>query len=123
MTLKERFKLWLPAMIWMVIIFFISGQPINNPGVAFSWLDFIFKKTGHLTEYAILYGLIFRAVSQKGKFTYKKIFMTAFVLGLIYALTDEWHQTFVTGREGTLRDVGFDSLGMLAGLIITRNWL
>ena len=121
--MKQRFKLWLPAIIWMVVIFFFSSRPINNPSPNFSWLDFVFKKTCHLGEYAILDGLIFRAVSQKGQYTYKKIFISAFIIGLLYALTDEWHQTFVVGREGTLRDVGFDSLGMIAGLIITRNFI
>ena len=40
----------------------------------------------------------------------------AFVLSLLYAISDELHQTFVPGRSGRLTDVGFDSLGALLAL-------
>jgi len=109
----KKLKPWLPAFIWMGVIFLLSGRPIVNPG-AFSWSDFIFKKTCHVTEYAILFYLFFRA---------NKSIRFSLVLTLLYALTDEWHQVFIIGREGTLRDVGFDLIGTTAGAIIVRNRL
>jgi VanZ family protein len=35
------------------------------------------------------------------------------VIALLYAFSDEWHQSFVPGREGALRDVGIDALGVI----------
>ena len=111
-------RLWLPALVWMGVIFGFSAWPINHEA-QFSWLDFIIKKTAHVTEYAILYFLVYRAWSNQGKSATTKIFIASLVLSFFYALSDEWHQTLTPGREGKLRDVGFDSLGML----LTLTWL
>lgn len=40
-----------------------------------------------------------------------------------YALTDEFHQLFVTGRSGRLSDVGIDTLGALTGIVVTSLFL
>lgn len=116
MEIKAKFKIWLPAIIWASLIFLISNQPINKPGGAFNWLDFILKKTAHFGEYTVLYLLIFKAMG-------KKSIIKPLLLTILYALTDEWHQTFIVGREGTLRDVGFDALGATLGLIISKKEL
>jgi VanZ family protein len=72
--------------------------------------DFTLKKLAHVTVYAILTVLLFRAlqihITHKGHAV-----LTAAVLAVLYAFSDEWHQTFVPGREGTLRDVGIDAIG------------
>lgn len=116
MKIKARFKIWLPSLLWMIVIFIFSNQPINKPGVNFSWLDFILKKTAHFGEYTILYLLIFKSMG-------KKSIIKPLILTVLYALTDEWHQTFIIGREGTLRDVGFDAFGATLGLIMTKREL
>ena len=51
---------------------------------------------------------------------YKYLLALLFTLG--YGLLDEWHQTFVVGRFGTLTDVGFDVIGAVIGLLIYRIW-
>lgn len=109
--MAKKFKPWLPAVLWAGVIFFFSSLPINTPS-PFSWPDFIFKKTCHVTEYAVLFWLVWRA---------RKSFRLSLVITLFYALSDEWHQTFIIGREGTLRDVGFDSLGMLFSWNFLKN--
>ncbi|MFH0942642.1 MAG: VanZ family protein [Candidatus Beckwithbacteria bacterium] len=106
MKLKEKIKLYLPAILWAGVIFFFSSQAINRPA-PFSWLDFIFKKTCHVIEYAIFFWLVYRA---------NKSFKLSLLLAVVFALSDEWHQTFIPGREGTLRDVGFDTIGSLLSL-------
>lgn len=117
----SKLKLWLPLIIWCGVIFAFSSMEINHQA-EFSWPDFIIKKTAHVTEYAILYWLIFRALTKKGENPSKKMFVYSLILGMFYAFSDEWHQTFVLGREGTLRDVGFDTIGMLLALNqIKRN--
>lgn len=42
----------------------------------------------------------------------------AFVFCLLYSCSDEWHQTFVSGRSGQLRDVGIDAIGFTIGIIL-----
>ncbi|MFC1627173.1 VanZ family protein [Patescibacteria group bacterium] len=122
MTKRERFRLWVPVMIWAGVIFSFSSMRING-NVEFSWTDFVVKKTAHVIEYAVLYWLLFRAISLKGKFIERKYFAVTLVIAIFYALSDEWHQTFVPGREGTLRDVGFDTLGMLMSIYQVKRGL
>ena len=83
--------------------------------------DFIFKKSAHVTEYAILFWLLFRAMSDDNKDVTKSMFIKVFILTVLYAFSDEWHQTFVAGREGTLRDVGFDTIGTLISLNLKKR--
>ena len=115
MISREKIMLWLPVLLWAGVIFFFSSMAINKPA-PFSWADFVFKKTAHVTEYAIFYFLIFRAMSNKQQSINKKVFRWSLFLAVLFAFSDEWHQTFVPGREGTLRDVGFDTIGSLLSL-------
>jgi len=117
---SKKIKLWLPVFIWAGVIFSFSSMSINQ-SESFSWLDFVIKKSAHVTEYAILYWLLFRAMSQNNKDASRKVFIKVFVLTVLYALSDEWHQTFVPGREGTLRDVGFDTIGALISLNLKKR--
>lgn len=93
----------------------VSGWAINKPA-PFSWSDFFIKKTAHVIEYVILYWLVWRAASNKGKITHQSLFLKVLLVTVLYALSDEWHQTLIPGRTGTLRDVGFDTIGMLLSL-------
>ena len=120
MPLNHKLKLWLPVIIWAGIIFTFSSLPINQPA-PFSWWDFIFKKTAHVTEYAILYWLIWRAASDSGRITDRSLLWKSLLIAFIYAVSDEWHQTITLGREGTLRDIGFDTIGMLLALNQVRK--
>lgn len=120
--MAQKMRLWLPALVWMGVIFGFSALPINHEA-QFSWPDFIFKKTAHVAEYAILYFLVHRAWSNQGKLASTKIFILSLVFGVFYAMTDEWHQTLTPGREGRLKDVGFDTLGMLLMLTYLKSKL
>ncbi|MDZ4228954.1 MAG: VanZ family protein [Patescibacteria group bacterium] len=120
--MAQKLRLWVPVIVWMGVIFGFSSLPINHTA-EFNWLDFIVKKSAHITEYAILYWLVWRAWSNQGRLPLTRIFVTSLLVTLVYSLSDEWHQTFVPGREGTLRDVGFDTLGMLVALTWLRNKL
>lgn len=112
MTIKEKVKLWLPVFIWAGVIFWFSSQAINQPA-PFSWSDFVIKKTAHVTEYAIFYWLVWRT---------NKSLKLSLLMVVLFALSDEWHQTFIPGREGSLRDVGFDTIGGLLSLFqIKKN--
>jgi|SRR3989344_3626004 len=106
---------WAPVILWAVAIFTISSFPAL-PEVGFKWWDFTLKKTAHVIEYAILFFLVLRA------FRYQHWFV-ALIICIIYALSDEFHQSFVIGRTAKLSDVGFDTVGMLLSrLIIGRKY-
>lgn len=115
MPLKQKLNLWLPVLIWAAVIFTFSSLPINQPA-PFSLTDFIVKKTAHMTEYAILYFLVWRALSNRGTIKDKSLLWKILIVTILYAASDELHQTLIPGREGTLRDVGFDTIGMLISL-------
>ena len=104
---------WLGVIVWMGVIFALSATPsLASPFEPY--YDFILRKFAHMGEYAVLTALLFRAL--RIHLTHKRqiLLITAFV-GILYACTDEWHQTFVPGREGSWRDVGIDALG-IAGM-------
>jgi len=107
---------WLPALLMMIVIFLFSAQPASHlPD--FGWADRLVKKSGHVMGYAILAFLYWRAL----EFSKDKRWV-AWLLALLYALTDEFHQLFVSGRHPTIWDVIlFDNLGTLISLwFITR---
>lgn len=100
-------KRWTPVFLWMAVIFYLSSLPIIQAS-SIDPLDFVVKKSAHIFEYAVLFALLSRALQGKDK--YKK----AFLVGALYAFTDETHQLFTPGRGGSLRDVLlFDIIGLL----------
>jgi VanZ family protein len=106
---------WLPALLWSLLIFQFSSRTL--PSVTeFYWPDFIAKKTAHVIEYAILYLLIYRATKNTTKLKLRDIAIVSLLLLFVYAITDEFHQTFIPTRTGRLRDVFIDSGGGLMAL-------
>jgi len=85
-------------------------------------LSFLFFKILHLIEYIFLYMVCYRAFFNTG--TRKdKAFLYAFIITLLYAITDEIHQRFVPTREGRLRDVIIDAIGGGLGWILLIQFL
>mgnify|MGYP001606221535 CR=1 FL=1 len=112
--MKKLLKFWLPVVVWMGVIFIFSSIPNLKTDLK---EDFLLRKIAHMLEFAILTFLFFRALS-KENLNIKKIIIYSIIFALFYALTDEYHQTFIQGRQGALRDVGIDSIGILiAGLL------
>jgi len=107
--MKKFLKFWFPVIVWAGIIFILSSIPNLESGLE---QDFILRKIAHILEYAILTFLLFRAGISAG-WQIKKAIIFSIIIAFLYALTDEYHQTFVFGREGRLEDVGFDSVGIL----------
>jgi len=85
----------------MTIFVFSSAKQLSASEF-FAW-DFALKKTAHIFEYAILYLLIFRATNGK--------YVQAYLLTILYAISDEVHQHFVPGRTAAVLDLGFDASG------------
>lgn len=109
----------LPPIVWATVIFVLSSQP-TLPSLALIPSDFLLKKTAHMIAYAVLYLLVWRSIfilTQRKSTISKTVWLGAFVICFIYALTDEWHQSFTPTRSASLRDVGFDSVGMLSAFL------
>ncbi len=108
--IKNIFKFWIPAIVWLAIIFSFSSEPnltIGSGGIEF----FVVRKIAHICEFGILSFLILLPLAKSyGKKNYF-IFPIAFLLTVFVALSDEFHQTFILGRNGNLKDVLIDSLG------------
>jgi VanZ family protein len=119
----KSLRYWLPVFVWMLIIFlFSSRQKIQISDQ--STINFMFFKTLHLIEYAMLYVLSYRAM----KLTYIKKtntfwYLAAFAITILYAISDEVHQTFVPTREGKLRDVIIDAIGATCSWICINQLL
>ena len=92
------------------IFFFSSRERAHVSDV--SSINFLFFKSLHVIEYAALYFLIFRAGLEGKDRNKKRAWVTAFIIAILYAISDEVHQTFVPTREGRPRDVVIDLLGM-----------
>jgi len=112
--MKKFLKYWLLVILWMAAIFILSAIPNLKTELE---QDFLLRKIAHMVEFGILTFLFFRAISAQGGSPHKAIIFS-FIFSLFYALTDEYHQTFIEGRQGALRDVGIDSIGILIASLI-----
>ena len=113
--MKTFLKYYLPLIFWAFLIFYFSSIPNLKSGFADVW-DLILRKAAHILEFAILAVLLLRVGLRKEKeFNKKLVYGVALVFGILYAVIDEYHQTFVIGREGVLTDVLIDSLGIMLG--------
>jgi VanZ family protein len=134
------------TVLWMVFIFCMSAEPADSsqlmsyhvgrmigglfiPGFH-GWtaerqliyaksIDHFVRKGAHMTEYAILAMLVRAAVynRRERKRSYRWCAERAVLVCAAYACTDEFHQLFVAGRAGQVRDVLIDTAGALIGLI------
>jgi VanZ family protein len=110
-----------PPLLVMAAIFFLSSQ---TSGGEHGFLDVLIRKLAHVTEYLVLTLCWWRALRGLGVSRENRIAVgIAVAIALTYAATDEFHQTFVSGRHGTPVDVLIDAIGMtLAAVLATRAY-
>ncbi|HEY3663665.1 MAG TPA: VanZ family protein [Chthoniobacterales bacterium] len=137
MNFRELLKVWLPVALWMALMFYGSTDLLSADHTSrfltpfLRWLypaispetiahaHLITRKAGHVTEYAVLASLLFRALrNSPGGFWRRAAF--AFFPAVIFAATDEWHQSFIASRTSSLGDVGFDAIGAIVGILVYR---
>ena len=136
--MKFFLKYWLPLLIWLGVIFVGSTSVMSTehtsryivpfllwlkPGMspAAIWtILVVVRKCAHVTEYAVLALLLWRALRNVPVLSTKTLMVFgAVLLGCaLFAASDEFHQTFVKSRTPSVRDVLLDVMGALLGLFI-----
>jgi VanZ family protein len=101
-------------LLLMGVIFYFSAQTSSGDH---PWWDVIFRKLGHVTGYALLTTLWWWAL----RGVTARPLLIAVCIAFAYACTDEFHQTFVSGRTGTPVDVAIDSIGMAIAALLIRT--
>lgn len=136
----KKVILWILILGWMTVIFLFSAQnadessalsqgflrrfilwflPDNISTDTVDFLEHIVRKCAHMTEYAILSILV--SMQLRMYFSLKnqwKYILMAVLFVMIYASTDEFHQLFIGGRSGSVRDVLIDTCGGLIGALL-----
>lgn len=140
---------WLPVILWMALIFTISTglgsmqrtSRIIGPLLRLVWPDVsektihdvqvVVRKGGHVSGYAVLAILLLRARNQ-GLFPHNwsaKAALFSEAVATLYAISDEFHQSFEPTRYASAWDVLIDAVGAAAGIFfiwtvgrLRRKW-
>jgi VanZ family protein len=110
-VVAARLNLWLPVLIWAALIFIFSSIPSLGTGLG-TW-DLVLRKLAHTVEFGVLGALLYRALGREP---------LAILVGSAYAVTDEVHQAFVSGRQGSPLDWLIDTTGVVAGVVLYSRW-
>ena len=97
----------------MLFIVYLSHIPQDNlpqEASGINNIDLLF----HFFEYSFLGFLFYQSISIDNLLDVKPLH-GAVLIGILFALSDEYHQSFVPGRHMSLMDIIFDSLGILFG--------
>lgn len=134
---KGRLWRYAPLVAWMAFIFFASTGEFSAantsriigpllrwlfPGISEEQLahaHFLIRKAAHFTEYAVLAWLAARAfATSSNQSLHRRWFFIALALVVIYALSDEYHQSFVQSRTASIYDSLIDMSGGLFALLL-----
>ncbi len=136
---RSLLKYWLPVWLWMGLIFSASSDshsfarssrilaPLLHwlfpqlPEDTLNFIVLIARKGAHLTEYAVLALLLWRALRRPVKndprpWNWREARLVLLSVAL-YAASDEFHQLFVANREAAVHDVMIDTAGGAASLL------
>ena len=139
--MRKLIYYWLPVVVWAAIIIQATGRRFDAPHTS-GWLaallgdvtprtlhviNVAIRKMAHLTEYAILTSLSFRAIREGRRGFALRWALIALAITICVASTDELLQSFTPTRTSTPWDVALDTLGgtiaMLVALRVTRHEL
>src|SRR6516165_7019672 len=128
-------RAWLPVLVWVLLIFVGSTDLLSaektsrfiipfliwlNPHISYRTIMMVhigIRKLGHVTEYAVLAVLLWRAfrLGTRGRLNLAMLFLIVSVACCLFAISDEWHQAFIPSRTPSARDVLIDTVGALIG--------
>ena len=134
-------RYWGPLAVWLAAIFFFSTDTMSAPRTSrfvepmIRWLlpdaspetvyvaHVAIRKCGHLAEYALVALLTFRAIRSGRAERFRASWAGwAFAIAAGYAFVDEFHQSFVSTRSGSLGDVAIDAAGAALALLALAWW-
>ncbi len=105
----------LPPLAVMGAIFFLSAQPDLSTGLGF-W-DLVLRKLAHMSVYALLTLLWWRALAPLTRHP----LLVGAGIAFLYAISDEYHQSFIEGRHGSPVDVVIDTVGIGVAILLARS--
>ncbi|MDA8240835.1 MAG: VanZ family protein [Nitrospiraceae bacterium] len=128
-------KYWIPVLLWMIFIFWMSTRTFSEQNTALivepilrflmssirpevtDMIHNTLRKVGHVANYFVLGFLLFRAFRGGSKeLRIPRWALSSFFVLVLYAASDELHQSFVSTRTASLHDVGIDMLGGITAL-------
>ena len=146
--MTKKIIMWILVIMWMGVIFFFSSYngidsttqskgflyntlgkiidifdkdiTIEEKEILIDKLDTPVRKVAHASVYLILAILVCLALDNY-KIDIKKLLISAFIICVLYAISDEIHQTFIDGRSGEIKDVFIDSIGASIGLFLFKK--
>jgi len=107
---------WLPALAMMALIFGASSLPSKDIPSFGVW-DVLAKKGGHALGYALLGAAYLRGLTAERRLSWP-LAALALAAAVLYAATDEFHQSFVSGRHPSVVDVLIDAGGATTGIAV-----
>ena len=143
-TRPNLLRAWWPALVWIGLIVLESTDSFssqNTGSVLYTILTHLFgaidlrkfdifhhyfRKTGHVVGYGVLGLLLLRgwwATLGRLQNLLVRAALLAWLGTTVVAAMDEWHQSFIPSRTGTIRDVGLDTAASVAFLVVAYLWL
>ncbi|MGA1844072.1 MAG: VanZ family protein [bacterium] len=117
--LREFIKYWLPPILYAFIIFYLSSQSSISVGPDIPHID----KLYHAGIYFVFALLLWRAFHYYSPpFLQKRAIWCALICTIIFGMSDEWHQLFVSFRHADIFDLLFDSVGASLAIIGVTWW-
>ena len=144
-TRTKLLKAWLPSFIWLVLIAIESTDWLSSANTSrilypilhfltgvgreqFAIWNFYIRKTGHVVGYFVLSWVMFNSwraslpIQSAARWSLRWA-RISFLLSVMVAAMDEWHQTFIASRTGTWHDLVLDSAAALTAQVLVFFWI
>ena len=109
-------RFWFPVILYSAIIFYVSSlSDDQTPHIGH------FDKIVHIVEFMPFGFLLTRAFCRTSSFLWNTIAIGVVLLSFLYGASDEFHQSFIEGRESALADAFADAIGGAIGVYVYKK--
>jgi len=117
------FSKLLLVLAWMALIFVSSHItfPDSDPDRPKVLYDYIFDKDMHILLFGVL-AFLWCVLLHRFSWKFRSVVWWALFLVTLYGVSDEYHQSFVAGREASIYDLVFDVIGAFGGIMMYWVW-